>query len=266
MTRYRKALPLLSIALVLCLWQAAVAVFDIEPFILPPPTDIARALVDNIDYLLENTWITLLELGLGYGLGFGCGLLLAVVMNLSSLFKAAVYPIVVASQTIPKVAIAPLFVVWFGVDLLPKVLIIALLAFFPILINTVSGLDAADRGQLELMRSVNAGPWAIYRHVKIPTAVPFLFAGMKLALTVSVIGTVIAEWVASSSGLGFLLLAYNSSLQTTELFAALVVLIAISGLAFVLLSVLERTVSWQARANATSTSTTVSPSTRKLGV
>ncbi len=248
--------PLLSVVVLLVLWQTAVVVFDVPRFILPPPTEIAVALVNERDVLGRNVGITLLELALGYGLGVGTGLVLAVVMNFARPLKASLYPLLVASQTIPKVAIAPLFVLWFGVDLLPKVLIIALLAFFPVLINTISGLDTTDRGHIELFASVNSSMWDLYRHVKIPAAVPHLFAGLKLALTVSVIGAVIAEFVASSSGLGYLLLAYNASLRTTELFAALFVLIAISGLAFLAIVALERAVSWQARTHAGDTSGT----------
>ncbi|HEY0187757.1 MAG TPA: ABC transporter permease [Cellulomonas sp.] len=247
-TRMRAVLPpLLSIVGLLVIWQTAVVLLDVPKFILPAPTAIAQALVDERDVIGRNVGVTLLELALGYGLGVGAGLLLAIVMNFARPLKSALYPLLVASQTIPKVAIAPLFVLWFGVGLLPKVLIIALLAFFPVLINTISGLDATDRGHIELFASVNSSRWDLYRHVKIPAAVPHLFAGLKLALTVSVIGAVIAEFVASSSGLGYLLLAYNSSLRTTELFATLVVLIVISGLAFVAIVLLERLVSWQAR-------------------
>ncbi len=242
--------PLLSVVVLLVVWQTAVVVLEVPRFILPAPTEIARALVDERAVIGRNVGVTLLELVLGYALGVGAGLVLAVVMNFARPLKAALYPLLVASQTIPKVAIAPLFVLWFGVDLLPKVLIIALLAFFPVLINTISGLDGTDRGHVELFASVNSSRWDLYRHVKIPAAVPHLFAGLKLALTVSVIGAVIAEFVASSSGLGYLLLAYNASLRTTELFATLVVLIAISGLAYTVIVVAERLVSWQARSRA----------------
>lgn len=257
--------PLLSVVLLLVAWQTAVVVFDVPRFILPPPTEIAQALVTERHVIGRNVGVTLLELGLGYGLGVGSGLLLAIVMNFARPLKAGLYPLLVASQTIPKVAIAPLFVLWFGVDLLPKVLIIALLAFFPVLINTISGLDATDRGHIELFASVNSSKWDLYRHVKIPAAVPHLFAGLKLALTVSVIGAVIAEFVASNSGLGYLLLAYNASLRTTELFATLVVLVVISGLAFVAIVVAERLVSWQARTHtADDSGTTRPPTTREM--
>ena len=247
--------PLLSLAGILVIWQFAVMVFDVPRFILPPPTEIVEALLAERDIIGKNVGVTLLELVLGYGLGVGTGLALAIFMNFAPPIKTALYPLVIASQTIPKVAIAPLFVLWFGVDLMPKVLIIALLAFFPVLINTVSGLDSTDRGHVELFPSVNSSKRDLYRHVKIPAAVPHLFAGLKLALTVSVIGAVIAEFVASNAGLGYLLLSYNASLKTAELFATLVVLIVISGLSFLAIVTIERLVSWQARAQVPGTST-----------
>jgi ABC-type nitrate/sulfonate/bicarbonate transport system, permease component len=242
--------PIASLVALVVIWQICCVVFDVPRFILPEPVDIARSVVDNFDVLMTHAGVTLTELLIGYALGVGSGLLLAIVMNFAAPLKAAIYPILVASQTIPKVAIAPLFVLWFGTDLLPKVLIIALLAFFPVLINTLSGLEGTDRDQLNLMKSVDASPWYVYRFVKIPSAIPSLFAGLKLALTVSVIGAVIAEFVASSKGLGFLLLSYNASLRTTELFATLVILIAISGLSFLLIVAIERMFSWQQRGAA----------------
>nr|BFE59475.1 ABC transporter permease [Dactylosporangium thailandense] len=248
----RRLLPIASILVVLVLWQVLVTVMDIDEFVLPAPSAIAAAVVDNTGTLAENALTTLVELGIGYALGVAVGLVLAVAMTVLPLFRLAVYPLVVASQTIPKIAIAPLLILWFGVGLMPKVLVIALLAFFPVLINTVSGLESADRGQLELLRSVNASARQVYLHVRLPAAVPFLFAGLKLALTVSVIGAIVGEWVAANAGLGYLLIAFNASLQTRELFATLVVLVLISSVTFLLISVVERRLSWEARLRSTS--------------
>lgn len=249
-SRSAAILPILSFVLFLVIWQVAVVMFGIKEFILPAPTSILMALISDAGELADHMWVTLGTLGLGYAAGVAVGIGLAVLMTLMPLFRAAVYPLIVASQTIPKIAIAPLLILWFGVGVLPKVLIIALLAFFPVLINTVSGLESTDRGHLELMRSVNAGFWKVYRHVRLPAAIPNLFAGLKLALTVSVIGAIVGEWVAGNTGLGYLLLAYNSSLQTSRLFAALIVIIAISTISFLLISWLEQRVSWRVRLDA----------------
>lgn len=243
----QKALPLVTVAAFLIVWEISVRQLDIKSFILPPPSAIATTLVEDFWVLLRNAGFTLRTLLLGYAVGVSFGILLAVMMTVMPLFRSAVYPLVVASQTIPKIAIAPLLILWFGVDVTPKVLIIALLSFFPVLINTVSGLEGADRGHLELMKSVNAGFWKIYRHVRVPAAVPNLFVGLKLALTVSVIGAIVGEWVAGNTGLGYLLLAYNASLLTHKLFAALFVIIGVSAACFLTIVWLEGRMSWRAR-------------------
>lgn len=241
------ALPVLSVLAFLLLWQLFVIALRIPDFILPTPLSVLSAIGTNLSVLLANAGTTLVAIGAGYGVGVVVGIALAVAMTVFPLFRIAIYPLVVASQTLPKVAIAPLLILWFGVGLLPKLIIVALLAFFPVLINTVAGLESANRSQLELMRSVNASVWQVYRNVRLPAAVPYIFAGLKLALTVSIIGAVVGEWVAANKGLGYLLVSYNSSLQTRELFAALVVLVAISAITFLLISLAERRFSWEAR-------------------
>jgi NitT/TauT family transport system permease protein len=240
-------LPVAMVAAMIVLWEVLIRVLGTSPFVLPRPTQIVDALQVEWSPLLDNSRTTLLELAVGYGSGVGVGVALAVLITLVPLARAAIYPVAIASQTIPKIAIAPLLIVWFGVGLTPKFVIVALLAFFPVLINTVAGLEATDRQQLELLRSVNANPWQVYRHVRLPNAVPYLFAGLKLALTVSVIGAVVSEWVSGARGLGYLLLAYNSALRIDALFAALIVLIGISSTCFVLITLLEKRLSWEAR-------------------
>jgi len=251
----RVLLPAVVVVAILAGWELFVRLLDVTPFVLPRPTAVADALQAQWSTLLDNSRTTLLELAVGYGSGVAIGVALAVLITLVPLARAAIYPLAIASQTIPKIAIAPLLIVWFGVGLTPKFVIIALLAFFPVLINTVAGLESTDRTQLELLRSVNANPWQVYRHVRLPNAVPFLFAGLKLAITVSVIGAVVGEWVSGARGLGYLLLAYNAALRTADLFAALVVLIVISSTCFALVTLLEKRVSWEARLKRSSSST-----------
>lgn len=241
------SLPAISVVAFLCLWQIAVAGLGIKDFILPGPIAILAALIQDRDELISNMGVTLIELGIGYAVGVTVGIVLAIAMTLLPWFRRAVYPLIVSSQSIPKIAIAPLLILWFGVGLLPKVLIVALLAFFPVLINAVVGIESADAGQLELMRSIDASSWKIYRYIRLPAAVPYLFAGLKLALTVSVIGVIVGEWVAGNAGLGYLLVAYNAALRTSDLFAALIVLVAISSICFLLISWIESRISWEAR-------------------
>lgn len=247
------------LAAIIALWELVVWAGDIEPFILPPPSAIATTFVEEWPTLVDNSKITLIEIGLGFGLGVVVGFVLAVVMALVPVIRAALYPVVLATQTTPKIAIAPLFIIWFGVGLLPKVLIIALLVFFPVLINTLVGIQSVDQSQLALMRSVNSSQWQIYRHVRIPSAVPHIFASLKLGLTVAIIGAIVAEWVAANEGLGYLLIFYNSTIRTTELFAVLLMLVIIASLAFLAISLLERALSWEARLGKREQAATVVP-------
>jgi ABC-type nitrate/sulfonate/bicarbonate transport system permease component len=247
------------LAAVIGLWELVVWLGDIKPFILPPPSAVAVTFVEEWPTLMDNSKITLLEIGLGFGLGVIVGLVLAVIMALMPVVRAALYPLVLATQTTPKIAIAPLFIIWFGVGLLPKLLIIALLVFFPVLINTLVGIQSVDKSQLALMRSVDSSQWQIYRHVRMPSAVPHIFASLKLGLTVAIIGAIVAEWVAANEGLGYLLIFYNSTLRTTELFAVLLMLVLIASLAFVAISLLERALSWEARLGTGEGAVTVIP-------
>jgi NitT/TauT family transport system permease protein len=185
---------------------------------------------------------------------------IAILMAISPVIRAAMYPIVIASQTTPKIAIAPLLIVWFGLGLLPKVMMVALLAFFPVLINTLAGIDNTDRGHLELLRSVNATRWQTYRQVRLPAAIPYVFAGLKLALTVSVIGAIVSEWVSANAGLGYLLLFFNAGLRTTELFAVLLFLVLAASIAFGILLLIEKTFSWESRLSASSSTSTTATS------
>lgn len=247
MNRFNRLLPGLTIVAILVLWEWACKAYGIKEFILPAPSVIVRAAIENAPELIDNMWTTLGVLAAGYAVGVIFGVGLAVLMMLLPPVRSALYPLIVASQTIPKIAIAPLLILWFGVGVEPKIFIIALLAFFPVLINTVTGLEGTDKGHLELMHSVDARFWQVYRHVRLPGAVPHIFAGLKLALTVSVIGAVVGEWVVGNRGLGYLLLAYNASLSTAKLFAALALIVAISAILFYLITRLERAFSWRAR-------------------
>jgi NitT/TauT family transport system permease protein len=246
----RRLLPALTLALLVLAWEAAVQLFAVPSFILPPPSAVIVTMISESELLLTNALTTMLEAGLGLVLGTVVGLALAMLMTLVPALRGALYPLVIGTQTTPKVAIAPLLILWFGADLLPKVLIVALLAFFPVLINSLAGLESSSAAHLELLRSVNASQWQMYRHIRVPAAIPFIFAGLKLALTSSVIGAVVAEWVASDRGLGFLLIRYNAAFRTTDLFAALFTIVAVASLSFLLLDLAERWLSWEARIHA----------------
>jgi ABC-type nitrate/sulfonate/bicarbonate transport system permease component len=254
--------PALTVMVLLCAWQAAVTFFRLPQYLVPAPSVVAVALVDNIDVISSHARTTLIQFWGGFATGALGGLALAVAMTLMPSIRTSIYPLVIASQTIPKIAIAPLIVLWFGVGVGPKIGIVALLAFFPVLINSIAGFDNTNKGQLDLMRSVSATNFQVYRHIRIPAAIPYIFAGLKLGLTVSVIGAIVAEWVGAQRGLGYLLILYNSSMRTPELFAVLVVLVSLAAGTFLLLLAVEQRFSWAARlARAATTSVLNDPGT-----
>lgn len=239
--------PATLVLALIVFWQSATVWFDIPEFILPAPTEIAATFVAIWPILAGNAVDTLVPTILGFVIGGTIGVVLAVLLDVSPVMRNTLYPLVLATQTTPKIAIAPLLIVWFGVGLTPKVIIVALLAMFPVLINVLAGLAASDRGYVTLARSVNATQWQIYRTIKIPSAVPYLFAGMKLGMTNAIIGAIIGEWMGSDRGLGYLLVYYNSTLNTIALFAVLVLLVVIAGALFGAIAILERWLSWESR-------------------
>lgn len=247
MRRREMSLSAGTLIFLLAVWEASVTFLAIPEFILPSPSDVVQSLGALTGTLMRNASVTLLSIGIGFALGSASGLFLAVLMSMFPAFRSAIYPLVLATQTTPKIALAPLFIVWFGIGLTPRVLIVALLAFFPVLVNGVAGLANVDPLQLDLMRSVNAGTWQVYRHLRLPGSVPYVFAGFRLALTVSIIGAVVSEWIASSSGLGYLLVFYIATLRTANMFAVLLTLLVIAVVMFGLIMALERALSWEVK-------------------
>jgi ABC-type nitrate/sulfonate/bicarbonate transport system permease component len=243
----QRLIPFLVILLLIGLWEVVVRVGDVEAYILPPPSTIAQSLQDNFDTIVRNSRPTLLATGVGFGLGVLIGLVLAMLLAAVPVLKNIVFPLVVASQTVPKIALAPLFTLWFGVGLLPKVIIVALLVFFPVFVNTATGLESVSKARLDLMRSVDASRWEVYRHIQLPEAIPYFFAGLRLALTVAFIGVIVGEWIAASQGLGYLLVLYNATQDTAGLFAVILVFVLLATVSFYLLVWIESRLSWQAR-------------------
>jgi NitT/TauT family transport system permease protein len=218
---------------------------------LPSPLSIAKVFLEDYDQLAFHTWITTYEILCGFIIGALIGVLFAFLMTQFPAVRNVIVPIVIASQTTPKVAIAPLIIIWFGVGLGPKIMIVALLAFFPIMINAIAGIESTDEGHLALMRSVDASEAQVYWHIRLPTAMPFIFAGLKLGITVSVIGAIIAEWVAATEGLGYLILNYTQYFQIARTFAVLVVLIVLGLVLFWVIDLSERFLSWERRGKKT---------------
>ena len=232
--------PVVLIGAVLGIWELVVRVRDIQAWLLPAPSLIARTLFDERQLLLDNTWVTLSEILIGFGLAVVVGVSLGILIANVPLVSRAIYPLVITSQTIPLPAIAPLLLIWFGYGLFPKVLITALIGFFPIVVTTVDGLRSTDRDTMDLLRTLRAGPWARLRHAQLPSALPAIFSGARVAMTACVIGAIFAELTGSSAGLGYLLNRAGGQFLTARVFAIIVVLAVMGISLFALLTLLER--------------------------
>jgi ABC-type nitrate/sulfonate/bicarbonate transport system permease component len=238
------------VAVLLGLWQLAASLdvianaLKIEPFLVPSPSEIAQSLWADRSLLLDNGWVTLQEVLAGFALSVVAGVAFAVVLHLSPMLRRAFYPLLIASQTVPIVVIAPILVVWLGFGIGPKLVIIALICFFPITVNTLDGLRSVDPDLLKMMRTLDASRLQTFRRVEGPSALPYFFSGAKIAVAVAVIGAVFGEWAGSSSGLGHLIQQASAQLQTARTFAAVVVLSALAIVLFGLLAVIERRVAW----------------------
>ena len=231
---------LIVLAALLGLWEGLVALSHTPAWLLPAPSAIVAAAVGAQDLLLRHTAVTLLEALLGFGAALVLGLVLAAAMALSPALERALYPLVVASQAINPLAIAPLLLIWLGYGLEPKVVIVVLICFFPIVVNTVDGLRATDPELTRLLRSLGADRWQVFRLVRLPAALPYLLSGAKVAIAVSVIGAVIGEWVGASAGLGYFMIRSAAALQTPRVFAAVVITALLGLLLFGLAGLVER--------------------------
>lgn len=245
--------PVAAIASALLLWELATRALAIPPYLLPSPSAIARVMYEKHALLLNHGLVSTTEIVLGFLLSIVVGIPLALATVLSPLFARSVYPLVVSSQAVPKMAIAPLFIVWFGFGLLPKVLIAFLIAFFPIVINTVVGLASIEPEKIHLARSMGLGRGATFLKIRLPHALPSIFGGLKIAITLAVVGAVVGEFVGGDAGLGYLLLAANGTMDTPLLFAGLVGLTLIGVVLFLLIELAERfAVPWHASARRAS--------------
>ena len=234
--------PIGMLAVLIVLWEAATRLLAIPVFLLPAPSLIVQAMYAHASLLLQDGAVTALEIVLGFGLSIVVGVPLALAIFLWPAFARTVYPILVSSQAVPKVAVAPLFLVWFGFDLLPKVLIAFLVAFFPVVINTAMGLASIEREKIYLAQSMGLGRFATFFKIQLPNALPSIFAGLKISITLAVVGAVVGEFVGGQAGLGHLLLIANGSMDTALLFAGIVALTVLGIVFFALIGLIERLV------------------------
>ncbi|HYH53689.1 MAG TPA: ABC transporter permease [Solirubrobacterales bacterium] len=217
-------------------------VFGLEEFLVPSPAEIGQALWENRSLLAENTWVTLQEILLGFACALLAGVAFATAMHFSGFVLRSTYPLVIASQTIPIIAIAPILVIWFGFGIVPKILVVALVCFFPITVATLNGLSSVDPEAPKLMRTLYASRWQVFWRVSIPTALPYLFTGIKISIVFAPIAALFGEWTGASSGLGHQILQDNAQLEIARLFAAVAILSAIGLALFGVIALAERRV------------------------
>jgi ABC-type nitrate/sulfonate/bicarbonate transport system permease component len=234
------AAPLLLAAAILVAWEAAVRLLAIPNFVLPAPSQIAAEIFIDRKIIFSQLGVTLFEILSGYALSCVVGFCLSVLIVYSTAFRRGVLPLVVASQTIPVIAIAPILVIWFGYNLIPRIIITALVAFFPLTISFVTGLQTIEPAFIDFFRSLKANELQIFTKLRFPAALPNIFGGLKVASTLAVIGATIGEWVGASAGLGYLMAQDTMQLNTTRVFAALVVLGAFGMAFFAIVGLIER--------------------------
>jgi NitT/TauT family transport system permease protein len=234
--------PVVVVVAMLALWEAGTRLFAVPVFLLPPPSAIAIAMAKNAALLTAGAWVTTLEIVLGFLLSIAVGIPLALMIFLWPPFSRAVLPLLISSQAMPKVAIAPLFLVWFGFGLMPKVLIAFLIAFFPVVINTAVGLAAIEPEKILLARSMGFGAVDTFFKIRLPDALPAIFAGLKISITLAVVGAVVGEFVGGDAGLGYLLMVANGSMDTQLLFAGIVCLTILGVMLYLLVELAERLV------------------------
>ena len=235
---------LLAVAL-LAVWQIAVPLSGLSEFILPTPLAIATRIANELPLLASHGYITLFEVLAGFGMGVAIGIPLSLLIFYSRAFEKAVYPLLVALQTIPKVALAPILVLYLGYGWAPKITLAFLIALFPIVISTVVGLQSLDKNLVNLVRSMGANEIQTFFKVRLPAALPNIFGGFKVAISLSVIGAVIGEYVAAERGLGYLQLQANSLFDTTLNFASVVAISALGVSLYFILDFIESKVAYK---------------------
>jgi len=249
--------PTLVLAAVFALWWVATASHWVKDYLVPAPPAVFDTMRNEWPELMHHSWITLYETLLGFVFAVVLGLGTAVLISYSRAVDRAVYPLVLIAQVIPKVAIAPLLVVWFGTDLRPKVVLATLIAFFPVVVTGVAGLRSTDPELVDLSATMGGSRWQLFWKIRMPNSLPQLLSGIKVAVTLAVVGAVVGEWVEASAGLGYLVLLAHGQLDSPLLYACLILMSAIGIALFILVDVAEAVlIPWHASRRATAPLTT----------
>ena len=240
-----RAGPILLVIFLLVLWQVLTRAFDVPKFLLPAPTDVAQLMVEEWPLIQMHSLATIGSIVSGYVAAVLFALTISALMIRFPLVERLIMPIFVGLQSVPKIAIAPLILVWVGAGIGSKILVVASIAFFPVVINTMAGFKEVDRGLADVFRSVDANERQMFFRLRLPYAMPYIFAGLRIATTLSVLGAIVAEWLAASNGLGYLVLSGSFNFNTARSFAAIIALAVIGTAFFALMSWIERAISWK---------------------
>ncbi len=222
--RWLGLLPIITFILILLGWLAFVEIWDVPEYIVPSPLDVFPRIVEDFPRLMRESWITIQEVMVGFGITIVTAIPLGLALALSEIAKRALYPAIVFVQLIPKIAVAPLFLVWFGFGMESKVFLVVLLTYFPLLLASMTGFSILDERQLYLTKSMGATIWQTFKYLRLPSALPVIFAGLKTSATIAATAAIVAEFVGANQGLGFLLLQGTSTLDTELIFAIIFVL------------------------------------------
>ena len=239
--------PVLGLAAVLAIWLIAREGGLVPEFMLPSPAQVGAALVSEFPTLLANASVTLQEAALGLGIGIAVALVLATLMHRVRALYRAFYPLLVVTQTIPTVAIAPLLVLWMGFGMAPKVTLVALTTFFPIAVSLLEGYASTDKAAADLLRSMGASRWQIFRHLEFPTALSYFFSGLRVSVSYAVVGAVISEWLGGFEGLGVYMTRVRKAYAFDRMFAVILFIVVVSLLLMALVTLLRRlAMPWEA--------------------
>ena len=244
--RMTKLIPwvstLLSIVLLVIIWKLVIAIFDVSPFVLPQPEDVLKGVKElvNSDGFWTDVRVTLTETLVGFAIALALGIILGTILGRIVWLEQAARPVIVASQVVPKVALIPLFIIWFGFGMTSKIIIVALLAFFPILLNVILGVRSVDSGHRDVMRSLNASRWQTFRRLEYPSTLPYILAGMEVGIVFAVVGAIVGEYLGGDQGLGYRIVTSLNNLQAETLFAVILVLTLFGFLLYLAVVALKR--------------------------
>ncbi|AGX43428.1 ABC transporter permease [Clostridium saccharobutylicum] len=235
-----KLIPVFFALGLLILWQLVVSIGGIEKYILPAPSDVIKVIIKDFNVMLPHILITLYEGIVGFILSTVAALILAIIMDMSALVKKALYPLFVISQTIPIIALAPLFIIWFGFGTLPKIIVVILVCFFPIVISISDGLESVDKDFINHFKLMGASRIKVFLHLKLPYGILSFFSGMRIAATYSIMGAVVGEWLGGDKGIGVYMTRARSAYALDKMFAAIIIIVVVSMGIFILVTFIEK--------------------------